>query len=272
MTLTTDLNATRHIASSIARQAGVLLRRYFRQPIAQRTKRNFSDIVTEADEAAERAIVESILAAYPTHHVIGEEGGGMGAPRERAEYCWYVDPLDGTTNFAHGLPHFSVSIAITDANNQPLIGVVYQPMLNELFSAAAGQGATLNNKPIRVSTRSDLASCVLASGFPFDKASNPDNNVRQWGHFVARTRGMRRSGSAALDLAYIAGGWLDGYWERSINPWDYMAGLLCVREAGGMVSDYTGDRDANILREGHIVASNGLIHDAMLAGIHQLES
>ncbi|MDX1991098.1 MAG: inositol monophosphatase family protein [bacterium] len=266
-----DLLAAREVAETAARQAAeVVMRHYHAETIQEHVKQNPIDIVTEADREAERVIVELLTQHFPDHHLVGEEGGGMGAPAAEAEYFWYIDPVDGTTNFANRLPYFSTSIALTDATMQPLVGVVYQPVADELFSAAKGYGTTLNNRPIRVSARERLEQSVLCSGFPYDQATNPDNNMSEWHRFAVRTRGLRRFGSAALDLCYVAAGRLEGYWEQRINPWDYLGGLLCVTEAGGTVTDYEGGPAVGghplspINPRGRIVASNSRIHQQML--------
>lgn len=264
--MTLDLIAAHDRAVEIARRAGETLLHYYENPTLKKsTKSNSYDIVTEADKAAEEIIAGALLQLYPDHHLIGEEGGGQGAPIEQAAYRWYVDPLDGTTNFAHGLPIWSISIALTDSDNTPLIGVIYNPYINEMFAAAKGHGATLNGRKISVSTAATLGEAALASGFPYTKNVDPNNNLPQWNAFVPIIQGERRLGSAALDLAYVAAGRLEGFWEKLINPWDVLAGIALVREAGGTVSDYTGDQSNTIIRPKlHIVASNGLIHEQML--------
>jgi myo-inositol-1(or 4)-monophosphatase len=235
-----DFNTIHDTATHIAHQSGDVLLRYFNQPHQENTKITAVDIVTEADTESEALIVAALRAAFPDHHIVGEEGGGMGAPAETAEYFWYVDPLDGTTNYANHLPIFSVSLALAGRDGRPLVGVVYNPVSGELFSAVRGQGATLNGKPLHVSAKDTLRNSVLASGFPYDKATDPDNNLNRWSAFLVRTRGLRRFGSAAIDLCYVAAGKFDGYWESKLNPWDALAGMLCVTEAGGKLSDYQG--------------------------------
>ncbi|MBC7870745.1 MAG: inositol monophosphatase, partial [Chitinophagaceae bacterium] len=205
----------------------------------------------------------AIKARFPDHHIIGEEGGAMGAPADDSAYTWYIDPLDGTTNFANRIPIFATSIALTDRDMNPIVGVVYNPISGEMFSAAKGFGTTLNDKPIHVSRAETLEQSVLCSGFPYDQATNPDNNLDEWGRFAVRTRGLRRLGSAALDLCFVAAGRLDGYWEQQLNPWDYLAGQLCVMEAGGIVTDYL-NRPLSAANKGRILANNGHIHQQML--------
>jgi myo-inositol-1(or 4)-monophosphatase len=255
---------------AIARGAGVIVRRHFAAPIPVSARKSTrSDVVTAADTEAEAYIVRALRARFPGHHVVGEEGGGQGADPRSAEFHWFVDPIDGTVNFAGKFPHFCTSIALATADRQPLLGLIYDPMRDELFTAVTGGGATLNGQPMRVTATSDLNDAIICSGFPYDKHTNPDNNLREWALFLQHIRGERRLGSAALDLAYVAAGRLDGYWEQQLNPWDTMAGVLLVREAGGVVTDYTGAPEPQRLDRGRYVASNGLIHDAMLRLLRQ---
>lgn len=272
--MTLDLFAPRIFAESLARQTGPLLLDYFARPkLGIVIKSTPYDVVTEADKAAEAVIVAALLDAYPEYHIMGEEGGGMGAPAESAEYFWYIDPIDGTTNYANRIPHFAISIALTDRWMQPLVGVVYNPVTDELFSAAKGGGATLNGERITVSQTVDLANSVIATGFPYDRATNPHNNIAEWLHFLPRTRDLRRFGSAALDLAFVAAGRFDGYWEMHLHPWDYLAGLLCVTEAGGVVTDFagrnhsTGTHQPDAAAVGQLVAANPPVHALMLEGL-----
>lgn len=251
-------------ASIIAQQTGVILRTKFQQPIKQTTKSSEVDIVTEADQEAEVFISREILRLYPEHHLVGEEGGGQGASLESAEYHWYVDPIDGTTNFASGIPHFCTSLALTDADRQPIVGVIYNPNADELYTAIKGEGAKLNGKPISVTHTETLLQSVVGSGFPYTKHIDPDNNTVQWTEFTKRVRGIRRMGSAALDFAYVAAGRLDGYWERSLNSWDALAGVLLIQEAGGMVTDFQGGNRPQWDEKGRFVASNGRIHSLMI--------
>ncbi len=201
---------------------------------------------------------------FPEHHIVGEEGGGQGAPAANAPYHWFVDPIDGTVNFASKLPHFCTSIALTTPERQPLLGVIYDPTRGELFSAVRGGGAQLNGQPVRVTQTAELVDAVVSSGFPYDKHTNPNNNLKEWSAMLLQIRGERRLGSAALDLGYVAAGRLDGYWEQSLKPYDALAGMLMVREAGGIVTDYRGDPNPQQHAGGRYVASNGRIHEAML--------
>ncbi len=252
--------------AAIARGAGDIILRHFASPIPiSGHKSTRSDIVTAADTEAEAFIVRELVARFPDHHLVGEEGGGQGAPAWSASYHWFVDPIDGTVNFAAKLPHFCTSIALATSDRRPLLGVVYDPTRRELFTAVAGQGAQLNGQPVRVTQTAALNDAVISTGFPYDKHTNPDNNLREWAAFLQHIRGERRLGSAALDLCYVAAGRLDGYWEKDLKPWDAMAGMLIAREAGGTVTDYAGAAGPQRLDRGRYVASNGRIHAAMLA-------
>lgn len=243
----------------IAKEAGNIVREKFSQPLVMSTKGSAIDIVTEADKATEVYISGELLRLFPEHHLVGEEGGGQGAPIEEADYHWYVDPIDGTTNYASGIPHFCTSIALTDAKRNGLVAVIYDPIRDELFATIKGGGATLNGKPMRVSESDTLLQAVIGSGFGYDKHTNPDDNTAQWSAFVKKVRGIRRMGSAALDLAYVAAGRFDGYWEKNLNPW-----VLLIQEAGGTVTDYQGGDAPQWDEKGRFVASNGKIHDLML--------
>jgi myo-inositol-1(or 4)-monophosphatase len=251
--------------AALARGAGEIIRRHYAAPIPiSGRKSTRSDVVTAADTEAEAFIVRALLARFPDHHIVGEEGGGQGAPAAAAPFHWFVDPLDGTVNFAGKLPHFCTSIALATPDRQPVLGVVYDPMRDELFTAVRGGGARLNGRPVRVSATADLTDALVSTGFPYDKHTNPDNNLREWAAFLQHIRGERRLGAAALDLAYVASARLDGYWEKGLKPYDALAGVLLVLEAGGAVTDYAGAPHPQLRDRGHYVASNGLIHAAML--------
>jgi myo-inositol-1(or 4)-monophosphatase len=245
-------------AVETARAAGAVLREQFGQPHEIRFKGQI-DLVTEADRAAEDLIASRLREACPDHELLCEEGSvGAAAP---SSFRWVVDPLDGTTNFAHGLPTFAVSIALEESG-APVIGVVYDPMRNEMFVAERGRGATLNGVPLRVSRTETLIASVLVTGFSYDftrRAQQADI----WRDFLTRVQAIRQTGSAALNLCYIAAGRLDGYWERGIQPWDVAAGALMVMEAGGAVTDLRGGKYRSDDRE--VLASNGLLHEEILA-------
>lgn len=244
-------------AVEIAREAGALLAHFFERGISFDLKGEF-DLVTEADRASESLVVERLHARFPTHSVLGEEGGLRDRP---GEYVWYVDPLDGTTNFAHGYPAFNVTLAL-ERRGELIAGVIYDPLHQEMFTAELGSGAFLNGRRIHSSRTASLEEALLATGFPSRKR-HENVNVHFFHQVAMSTHGVRRSGSAALDLAYVACGRLDGFWEFGLNPWDMAAGLLLVREAGGRTSSMKG-APAD-LRGPHIAATNGLIHDALLA-------
>ena len=231
-------------ASEIAREAGDVLRGFFSAGVATEYKGDV-DLVTVADRTSEKQIRERLTAAFPEHGIFGEEG-----TRERldGEFCWYVDPLDGTTNFAHGFPHFCVSLGLEqrksglrpDEDGTLVAAVIYDPLRDELFCAERGRGALLNGRPMRVSRTPELAEALTATGFPSHKRHmNP--NIHFYQEFTLRSHGVRRAGSAALDLAYVAAGRLDGFWEFNLNPWDTAAGILLVEEAGGRVTDFAGN-------------------------------
>lgn len=262
--MTLNLAAVLPSVIDIAQQAGAIIMRYYAAPITASTKANRIDMVTIADKEAEIYIVAALKALYPTHHIVGEEGGAQGGLLDEAEYLWFVDPVDGTTNFASKVPHFCTSIALTDKNRQPLLAVIYDPSKRELFTATRGGGAWMNGRPVRVTETTDLLDSVMASGFPTDRATNVDNNLREWAAIVPLIRGERRLGSAALDLAYVAAGRLDGFWEAGLNPWDAAAGVLLVEEAGGCVTDYEGEPMPQRQDKGRYVATNGKIHAAFL--------
>lgn len=257
-----NLQSIRGTAAGIARQAGMELLRHYQQPIAINTKSTATDIVTEADTAADAIIRAALQAAFPDDHIVTEESGGQGAAADTAERVWYVDPLDGTSNFASGFPFFSVSIGLVDRNHEPLVGVIYDPIRNEMFSAARGFGATANGRPLHVSATDSLGRAMICSGFPYDYSTNPDNNYNLWDAFMRRARTVRCFGSAALELAYVAAGRLDAEWEAYLHPWDWTAGVLMVREAGGVVTDFYGGTEG--MHNGKVISSNGHLHPALL--------
>jgi myo-inositol-1(or 4)-monophosphatase len=243
------------VAVEAAREAGSILLAEFGRPQAIGYKGEV-DLVTEADRRSEAAIVARLRSYFPKHAIVAEEGGGQ---QSQSSYRWYVDPLDGTTNFAHGYPFFCVSIGLSEGE-ELLAGVVYNPLNGEMFTAVRGEGAYLNQKRIEVSRIERLATSLLATGFPSQKRSeNP--NIEYYWKFTLRSHGVRRDGSAALDLAAVACGRFDGFWEFGLNPWDTAAGVLLVREAGGMVTDFAGRPYA--LGGAQLIASNRRIHGEM---------
>lgn len=259
-----NLTDVLHDVVRIAQGAGKIIMRHYAAPIPTSVKSSRIDIVTAADKEAEVYIVGELQKLFPAHHIVGEEGGGQGAAAASAPYHWFVDPIDGTVNFASKLPHFCTSIALATPDRQPLVGVVYDPTRRELFTAVQGQDAQLNGQSMRVTRTAELIDAVITSGFPYDKHTNPDNNLKEWSAFLSRIRGERRLGAAALDFCYVAAGRLDGYWEKDLKPYDAMAGVLLVREAGGVVTDYAGGPNPQQQDRGRYVASNGLLHEAML--------
>lgn len=231
-------------ACEMAREAGEVQMRYFRTGnLHVDTKLNESDIVTEADRASEAVLLRHIARDFPNHAVLSEESGESG---EVSEYRWVIDPLDGTTNFRSGLPDFSVSIGV-DHDGETVVGVVYAPYLHEMFCAVKGEGATLNGQPIHHSRIVSLERAVLATGFPVDKNTNPDNNLDNVGRLLPCIRGLRRLGSAAIDICYTAAGFLEGYWEMNLHEWDVAAGLLVAKEAGCEWRSFRSDRNISIL-------------------------
>jgi len=247
----------------IAREAGALLLTYFNPQIKIEYKGDV-DLVTAADRASETLIVERLQARWPEHGIVGEEGTRSDTG---AAYRWLVDPLDGTTNFAHGYPVFCVSIALVRQDDQLEVGVLYDPTRNEIFAAERGQVATLNGKPIQVSKTATLAESMLGTGFPSHKRhQNP--NIHFYQQITLRSHGVRRAGSAALDLANVAAGRYDGFWEFNLNPWDTAAGVLIVQEAGGMVTRFDGTPFRLDSRE--VLATNGLIHEEVIEQFREI--
>jgi myo-inositol-1(or 4)-monophosphatase len=240
-------------AVEIARESGALLAQLFNQPREISYKRP-SDLVTDADRRSEALIIERLQSRFPKHAIVAEEGGGT---KTDSDYCWYVDPLDGTTNFAHSFPVFCVTLGLA-YRGEVVAGVVYDPLREELFVAERGTGAYLNNKRIHVSKIPKLSESLLATGFP-PFASDHDLNIEYYLRFTQLSHGIRRAGSAALDLCSVASGRFEGFWELKLNPWDKAAGTLIVTEAGGRVSDLKGG-DFDLLAN-EVFASNGLIHD-----------
>jgi len=248
-------------AIETAREAGRVLAERFGRASLEVQHKGDIDLVTESDLAAERLIVERIRSYYPRHAILAEESGtsqheGSG----QSAYKWIVDPLDGTTNYAHGYPCFCVSIALEEAGELAL-GVIYDPTRDELFAAERGGGATLNGRHIRVSETDDLNEALLCTGYPYDVRGR-DNFARHFTNFIMHSQGVRRDGSAALDLAYVACGRFDGFWEEGLRPWDVAAGVVLIEEAGGHVSRY--DNTPFDIYAPPIMASNGLVHEAMM--------
>jgi len=244
-------------AVDIAREAGALLANYFERRVAFELKGEF-DLVTEADRASEKLVVERLRSHFPQHSIVAEEGGGH---ESASEYRWYVDPLDGTTNFAHSFPMFNVTLGLERAG-QMIAGVVYDPVRQEMFSAELGGGAYLNNRRIHVSACKRLEDSLSSTGFPSRKR-HQNINIHFYHQMAMASHGVRRTGSAALDLAYVSCGRLDAFWEFGLKPWDMAAGTLLVREAGGAVSDMKGGSH-NVNSSEDLLADNGTIHQAVL--------
>jgi myo-inositol-1(or 4)-monophosphatase len=246
---------------TVARQAALKAGGLLRDNIAGIREISYKgdiNLVTEMDMRSERAVVETLRAAFPDHGIIAEEETSI---KNGSGFVWIIDPLDGTTNYAHGYPCFSVSIAL-EHRNEVIAGVVYDPMREELFSAQKGNGAQVNGKPIRVSSVDQLIRSLLATGFPYDRKISEKNNLDYFRDLLMASQEVRRDGSAALDLCYVAAGRFDGFWELKLKPWDVAAGSLIVREAGGMVSDLAGN--AASLDAEEILASNGKVHWQMI--------
>ncbi len=248
-----------NFATQIAREAGNVLVQ--RLGSAKVTSKGDINLVTEADIAAENLIIDRIRSHYPQHGILAEESGeAILVGGKRSEWKWIIDPLDGTTNYAHGYPCFCVSIAL-EQKGELLLGVVYDPMRDEMFAAERGQGATLNDRKIRVSSVEQLSGSMLCTGFPYNVRERPDF-AREFAKFTMEAQAVRRDGSAALDLAYVACGRFDGFWEDGLSPWDIAAGALLILEARGKVTNFK-DEPLDIYNE-QFLASNGLIHDAMM--------
>jgi myo-inositol-1(or 4)-monophosphatase len=252
-------------ASAIVREAGTLLLGGFRKGIREELK-GAVDLVTEMDRRSEELLVTRLMAAFPGTSVLAEEGSG-GSRGGRG--LWIIDPLDGTTNYAHGFPVFAVSVGF-ERDGRIELGLVLDVPRGELYSAVRGGGAYRNGERLSVSTRDRVDSSLLATGFPYDIRTSDRTNLRQFASLALKARGVRRAGAAALDLAWVAAGSLDGFWEEKLHPWDVAAGVLLVEEAGGRLSGYFGE-PADI-RAGTLVATNGWIHDELVARLRELET
>lgn len=247
----------REFAKATAVRAGQLLKEGLSRPREIRYKGEI-DLVTEMDVASEKLIIEAIRESYPDHAILAEESGRSDQPD--SPYRWVIDPLDGTTNYAHGLPIFCVSIGL-EKDGEPLLGVIYSPMLDELYDAEVGQGAYLNGQRLHVSQTTELGKALLVTGFPYDVKVKSDNVVH-FTNFLLASQAVRRLGSAAMDLAWVAAGRFDGFWEPRLAPWDLCAGTVLVREAGGHITNYVGETFS--IYEKEILASNGHLHPSMI--------
>lgn len=254
-----EREALKATAIDAARIAGKILLDHARAGVRIEHKDEVN-LVTEADRRSEQAIVETIRQRYPNHRILAEERGLEA--RGESPYQWVIDPLDGTTNFAHGFPLYCVSIGL-EYQGQIILGVVLDPTRQELFTAELGHGATLNGQPIAVSKTSRLDAALVVTGFAYDIRHSDENNLNHFSRFSLRAQGVRRTGAAAIDLCYVAAGRFDGFWEMKLHSWDMAAGSLIVTEAGGRMSDFKGG--AFSIYGAELIASNGLIHDAMAA-------
>jgi myo-inositol-1(or 4)-monophosphatase len=252
------------VAIEIAREAGAVLMEGWRRAPAVR-KKGAVDLVTDFDLRSEALLRERMTAAFPDHAVIAEEAEN----EAEREWTWYVDPLDGTTNFAHGHFFFSVSLGLA-RGGVPVLGVIHAPALGTTWAGAVGQGCMRDGEPCRVSSAALLGDALVASGFPYDRATSPENNLRETVQIVPQVQGFRRCGSAALDLALVADGTYDGYWEQKLKPWDACAGMALVIAAGGRVTDYEGG--AIDARTSRVIATNGGLHDALLRQVQDARS
>jgi myo-inositol-1(or 4)-monophosphatase len=237
---------------------GELLRRYWGKLESIREKGFAWDLVTEADTASEKGILDHLHKKFPSHQTLSEEAGHQGD--KESPFQWVIDPLDGTTNYTHQYPMIAVSIGLW-FQGDPVAAIVYNPIINEMFLATKGGGATLNGNLIKVSTTSVLSKSLLATGFAYDRLETTDTNYTEFCYLTNVSQGVRRLGAAAIDLAYVAAGRLDGFWERGLKPWDMAAGALLVTEAGGRISDY--EMKPVDFSKGRILATNGVIHDAL---------
>ena len=240
--MSSNLHPMLNVAIKAARAAGAIINRAALDVEAVRiSQKQINDFVTEVDHAAEQAIIETLLTAYPGHGILAEESGSEHGSKH-SEYVWIIDPLDGTTNFIHGFPVYCVSIALSFKGKIEQ-AVVYDPSRNDLFTATKGRGAFLNERRIRVSKRTQLKECLISTGFPFRPGDNFKNYLAMMGDVMQRTAGLRRPGSAALDLAYVAAGYTDAFFETGLSSWDVAAGSLLVTEAGGLIGNFTGEAD-----------------------------
>lgn len=242
----------------ITKEAGELIREGFKKNFSIEYKTNSSNLVTEIDKKSEELIINFIRKEYPTHSIIAEESG---IQKFSSEYIWVIDPLDGTTNFAHGLPIFSVSIGV-QKNNETICGVVYDVMRDVMYKSELGSGSYCDNRKLHVNENEDLDKSVLVTGFPYNIKENPDHAIERFIAFLKCTRAVRRLGSAAIDMCYVAEGVFDGFWEVFLNPWDVCAAKLIVEEAGGIVTDFSGNRATIFSKQ--FLASNPRIHKKML--------
>ena len=252
------MNQLKEVLLSATKEAGEIILRYFEGTFKIEHKEGINNLVTEVDKLAEDKIIKVIRATFPAHSIISEEVGELIKP---SEYQWIIDPIDGTVNFAHGIPICCVSIGLLH-NDELIMGAVYNPMMNELFFAEKGKGATLNDRPIKVSTKENFETAFLVTGFPYNWPDGPEHPIKVFEKLILEGLPIRRLGSAAIDLCWVACGRFDGFWEYNLQAWDVAAGYLLVQEAGGKITDFDGG-PANVFTK-ETLATNGLIHDAML--------
>lgn len=252
------MNQLKEVLLSATKEAGEIILRYFEGTFKIEHKEGINNLVTEVDKLAEDKIIKVIRATFPAHSIISEEVGELIKP---SEYQWIIDPIDGTVNFAHGIPICCVSIGLLH-NDELIMGAVYNPMMNELFFAEKGKGATLNDRPIKVSTKENFKTAFLVTGFPYNWPDGPEHPIKVFEKLILEGLPIRRLGSAAIDLCWVACGRFDGFWEYNLQAWDVAAGYLLVQEAGGKITDFDGG-PANVFTK-ETLATNGLIHDAML--------
>ena len=257
-----NLHPMINVAIKAARAAGAIINRAALDVESVRiSQKQVNDFVTEVDHAAEKTIIETLLGAYPGHGILAEESGSEHGAKD-SEFVWIIDPLDGTTNFIHGFPVYCVSIALA-VKGKVEQAVIYDPSRNDLFTATRGRGAYMNDRRLRVSKRIRLAECLISTGFPFRPGDNLPDYMAMMGEVMKRTAGLRRPGAAALDLAYVAAGFTDGFFESGLQPWDVAAGSLLVTEAGGLVGNFTGEAD--FLAQQECLAGNPKVYGQMVS-------
>ncbi len=262
-----DLQRYLEVATEAALAAGAVLQTYWGKLEHIEKKGRPGDLVTEADKAAEAVVLDVLTRHLPDHPILAEESGSLGTTTD-SHFLWAIDPLDGTTNYTHQYPFSAVSVGLL-IEGRPVVGAVFDPFREDLFRAAKGQGATLNRRSIRVSTTDKLTDSLLVTGFAYDRHERVDNNYAEFCHLTHLTQGVRRGGAASLDLAYVACGRLDGYWERGLSPWDMAAGVILVEEAGGYVTAY--DETAFDIQSGRILATNNRIHTILSQVLKQVK-
>jgi len=264
--MSSNLHPMLNVAIKAARAAGAIINRAALDVESVRiSQKQVNDFVTEVDHASEQAIIDTLLTAYPDHAIWAEESGKTQG-RQGSDFVWIIDPLDGTTNFIHGFPVYCVSIALA-VRGKVEQAVVYDPTRNDLFTATRGRGAYLNERRIRVSKRTDMRQCLISTGFPFRPGDNFNNYLRMMSDVMQRTAGLRRPGAAALDLAYVAAGFTDAFFETGLQPWDVAAGSLLVQEAGGLVGNFTGESD--FLEQKECLAGNPRVYGQMVPILHK---